>query len=136
MRIQQIRNATLKIEYGDVTFLIDPWLQDKGCGFSASTIIPEMAGIHNPMNDLPMPPEEILQGIDYAANAGICTASQVLIIIYNAAASSSVSSTHKKTYPFIVLFLFSLPGSAPGQILLPPGIPRYLHNMPCVFLPG
>ena len=35
MRIQQIRNATLKIEYGDVTFLIDPWLQDKGCGFSA-----------------------------------------------------------------------------------------------------
>ena len=65
MRIQQIRNATLKIEYGDVTFLIDPWLQDKGCGFSASTIIPEMAGIHNPMNDLPMPPEEILQGIDY-----------------------------------------------------------------------
>ena len=65
MRIQQIRNATLKIEYGDVTFLIDPWLQDKGCGFSASTIIPEMAGIHNPMNDLHMPPEEILQGIDY-----------------------------------------------------------------------
>ncbi|MEE3482584.1 MAG: hypothetical protein VZQ80_11525, partial [Lachnospiraceae bacterium] len=25
MIIQQIRNATLKIEYGSITFLIDPW---------------------------------------------------------------------------------------------------------------
>jgi len=33
MIIQQIRNATLKIEYGSIIFLIDPWLQDQGTGF-------------------------------------------------------------------------------------------------------
>ena len=36
MRIQQIRNATLKIEYAGQTVLLDPWLQDKGTGFSAN----------------------------------------------------------------------------------------------------
>lgn len=39
MRIQQIRNATLKIEYGDVTFLIDPWLQDKPYVFLTLTCV-------------------------------------------------------------------------------------------------
>jgi L-ascorbate metabolism protein UlaG (beta-lactamase superfamily) len=38
MIIQQIRNATLKIEYGGNTFLIDPWLQDQGTGFSARAV--------------------------------------------------------------------------------------------------
>ena len=32
MRIRQIRNATLKIEYADQTILLDPWLQDQGTG--------------------------------------------------------------------------------------------------------
>ena len=45
--------------------MVDPWLQDKGCGFSAKTIIPEMAGIKNPMIELPMQPQKILQGVDY-----------------------------------------------------------------------
>ena len=45
MVIQQIRNATLKIEYGSNTFLIDPWLQDQGTGFSAKAVRPEMQGI-------------------------------------------------------------------------------------------
>lgn len=65
MRIQQIRNATLKIEYAGQTILLDPWLQDRGTGFSAKALKPEMAGIRNPMNDLPMTPEEILQGVDF-----------------------------------------------------------------------
>lgn len=65
MRIQQIRNATLKIEYADHTILLDPWLQDKGTGFSAATVKPEMAGIKNPMNDLPMSPQEVLNGVDF-----------------------------------------------------------------------
>lgn len=44
MYIQQIRNATLKIKYGSCTFLIDPWFQDQGTGFSAKTVKPEMHG--------------------------------------------------------------------------------------------
>ncbi len=32
MRIQQIRNATLKIRYADQTILLDPWLQDQETG--------------------------------------------------------------------------------------------------------
>lgn len=65
MRIQQIRNATLKVEYDGITFLIDPWLQDKGTGFSANAIVPDMVGIKMPLNDLPFSPEEILSGVDY-----------------------------------------------------------------------
>ena len=44
MVIQQIRNATLKIEYGNITFLIDPWFQDQGTGFSAKAVKAEMQG--------------------------------------------------------------------------------------------
>ena len=56
MVIQQIRNATLKIKYGDIVFLIDPWFQDQGTGFSAKTVRPEMQGIKCPMNALPDTP--------------------------------------------------------------------------------
>ncbi len=65
MIIQQIRNATLKIEYGRITFLIDPWLQDQGTGFSAKAVKSEMQGIKCPMNALPDSPECILRGVDY-----------------------------------------------------------------------
>ena len=65
MKIQQIRNATLKITYGALTFLIDPWLQDKGSGFSAPTLRPEMAGLKTPLNDLPFSPEQVLAGVDH-----------------------------------------------------------------------
>lgn len=65
MKIQQIRSATLKIKYGDQTILLDPWLQDKGTGFSAGVVRAEMAGVRNPMNDLPMAPEEVLAGVDF-----------------------------------------------------------------------
>ncbi len=65
MIIQQIRNATLKIQYGDVTFLIDPWLQDKGTGFSANSVRPEMQGVKCPMNELPCAPDTILKGVDF-----------------------------------------------------------------------
>lgn len=51
MIIQQIRNATIKIIYGGITFLIDPWLQDQGTGFSAKAVRPEMQGIKCPMNE-------------------------------------------------------------------------------------
>ncbi len=65
MIIQQIRNATLKIEYSGIFFLIDPWLQDQGVGFSAKAVRPEMQGIKCPMNDLPDRPENIVSGVDY-----------------------------------------------------------------------
>ncbi len=65
MVIQQIRNATVKIKYGSITFLIDPWLQDQGTGFSAKAIKPEMQGIKCPMNALPDTPDNILKDVDY-----------------------------------------------------------------------
>ena len=65
MIIQQIRNATLKIRYSNITFLIDPWFQDQGTGFSAKAVIPEMLGIKCPMNALPDAPENILKDVDY-----------------------------------------------------------------------
>lgn len=65
MKIQQIRSATLKIHYSDQTILLDPWLQDQGTGFSASTVRQEMNGVRSPMNALPMTPDEILAGVDF-----------------------------------------------------------------------
>ena len=65
MVIQQIRNATLKIEFGKITFLIDPWFQDQGTGFSAKAVRPEMQGVKCPMNALPDSPESILRDVDY-----------------------------------------------------------------------
>ncbi len=65
MKIQQIRNATMKINYGGITFLLDPWLQDKGTGFSARAVRKEMVGVKNPINDLPMTPDEILSDVDH-----------------------------------------------------------------------
>ena len=65
MYIQQIRNATLKINYSGITFLVDPWLQDQGTGFSAKAVRPEMQGIKCPMNALPDSPENILRDVDY-----------------------------------------------------------------------
>lgn len=61
MIIRQIRNATLKITYAGYTFLSDPWLSDKGTGFSARTVIPEMAGLKNPLCDLPDTPVNFLK---------------------------------------------------------------------------
>ncbi len=69
MEIRQIRNATLKIAYGGKTFLIDPWLSDKGSlGTFADKpfrcLSPEKESIPMPMCGLPMPREEILRGVD------------------------------------------------------------------------
>ena len=69
MKIQQIRNATLKIAYGGKTFLTDPWLQEKGAlGTFADKpfrcLSPEKETVAMPMCGLPMPREEVLQGVD------------------------------------------------------------------------
>lgn len=73
MKIQQIRNATLKITFGGKTFLVDPWLiggQKFGRfvdipGNPFHTPDPVREQIPMPIFDLPAPVEEILRGVDY-----------------------------------------------------------------------
>ena len=58
MKIQLIRNATAKIEYGSKTFLTDPV-------FSKKNSLPSFAGLEkNPLVDLPMSVQEIMEDID------------------------------------------------------------------------
>ena len=75
MNVQLIRNATLKITYAGRTFLVDPWLAGKG----ETGTFRSLGGVFRcedgkwdipmPMCDLPLPREDILQGVD----ACICT---------------------------------------------------------------
>lgn len=56
MEIQQIRNATNKIKFGGVTFLLDPWLADKGSMGSFDDISQENYQVPDPVKMvLPMP---------------------------------------------------------------------------------
>lgn len=62
VQIQQIRNATLKIEYAGKTFLVDPLLAEKGAypGFEGTY----NSHLRNPLVELPMPAAEVMQGVD------------------------------------------------------------------------
>jgi len=64
MKIQQIRNATIRIECAGKHFLIDPWFQKKGTGMSAPSPDPEKAKIPSPTTELPFSVEQIMAGID------------------------------------------------------------------------
>ena len=58
MKLQLIRNATMKLWVGGQCFLLDPYLGEVGSG-------PSYAGkYHSPLVPLPMTKEEILAGID------------------------------------------------------------------------
>ncbi|MDQ7734462.1 MBL fold metallo-hydrolase [Halomonas sp. SpR1] len=61
-QVQQIRNATVKITYGDTTFLIDPMLAEQGAypGFENTY----RSELRNPLVGLPMPAEDVIDGID------------------------------------------------------------------------
>ncbi len=62
MRIQLIRNATLLVRFADKEFLIDPMLGGKGSQKPfQSCSRPNLA---NPLEDLPLPAEEIIKGTD------------------------------------------------------------------------
>jgi len=61
MEIQQVRNATVIIEYDGTRFLIDPLLGEKGDYPSFPSLRDDE---DNPTVDLPMPIDEIIQGID------------------------------------------------------------------------
>lgn len=58
MRFTQIRNATIKLEYGGKKILIDPWLAEKGAVPGFGGCINEH--IRNPTAELPMPISEIV----------------------------------------------------------------------------
>lgn len=59
LSIQQIRNATLKLDFAGTTFLVDPMLADKGAypGFRGTY----NEELRNPLVDLPIPIAEIMQ---------------------------------------------------------------------------
>jgi len=54
---QEIRNATIKLGYGDVTFLIDPMLGAKGAYAAAPGAFNEQ--VRNPVVDLPIPADDV-----------------------------------------------------------------------------
>ena len=60
--LQQVRNATVKITYGDTTFLIDPMLAKKGAypGFENTY----RSNLRNPLVDLPETPDNVISGVD------------------------------------------------------------------------
>jgi L-ascorbate metabolism protein UlaG (beta-lactamase superfamily) len=60
--LQQVRNATVKITYGDTTFLIDPMLSKKGTypGFENTY----RSNLRNPLVDLTESPTEVVSGVD------------------------------------------------------------------------
>ena len=73
MKIQQIRNATLKISYADKIFLIDPYLEEKN-KFGCFADIPNKPflttdNVKNqilaPICELPFSKEKILENVDY-----------------------------------------------------------------------
>lgn len=63
MRLRQIRNATLVIDYAGTRLLVDPWLEDAGSGMRATSPWPER-NVPSPLVDLPCPVGEILDGVD------------------------------------------------------------------------
>lgn len=58
MKLTQIRNATLLLEYAGKKFLIDPMLAEKEAwpGFAGNA----RTHLRNPMVDLPVPLDELL----------------------------------------------------------------------------
>lgn len=62
LSLRHIRNATLKLTSGDTTFLIDPMFAEVGAyeGFPDTY----RSWLRNPLTPLPMPVEEILEGVD------------------------------------------------------------------------
>lgn len=61
MNIQHIRNATSIVEYGGQKFLIDPMLSKKG---EFDPFLPAARDDRNPIVELPMSVDEILDGVD------------------------------------------------------------------------
>lgn len=63
MRLRQIRNATLVIDFAGRRLLVDPWLERSGEGVLAKSPWSER-NVPSPLVDLPCSPEEVLHGVD------------------------------------------------------------------------
>ncbi|WP_160036039.1 MBL fold metallo-hydrolase [Paenibacillus sp. An7] len=61
MNFQQIRNATVTLEYGGQKFLVDPMLSKKG---EFDPFLPAARDDRNPIVELPMSVDEILDEVD------------------------------------------------------------------------
>lgn len=57
--LQEIRNATIKLDYGDVTFLVDPMLGEQGSYAAAPGALNEQ--LRNPLVDLPIPVADVMK---------------------------------------------------------------------------
>lgn len=59
VKFQQIRNATIKVEYAGTTFLVDPMLAKKGAypGFQGTY----NSELRNPLVELPLPLDEVIK---------------------------------------------------------------------------
>lgn len=62
VQVQLIRNATVKVSYGDTTFLVDPMLAKKGTypGFEGTY----RSELRNPMIELPMSAQKVVKDVD------------------------------------------------------------------------
>jgi L-ascorbate metabolism protein UlaG (beta-lactamase superfamily) len=60
MQLHLIRSATLRLDYAQKTFIIDPYLADKHSrpSFTGASL--------NPLVDLPCPPQEVIAGVEMA----------------------------------------------------------------------
>lgn len=62
VQVQLIRNATVKVTYGDTTFLVDPMLAPKDAypGFAGTY----RSELRNPLIDLPMSAQDVVKDVD------------------------------------------------------------------------
>ncbi len=67
-KLTQVRNATLRIDYGGVRFLVDPLLAEKGAypGFEGTA----NSHLRNPLVPLPMP-HSALVGLDVQSGSSL-----------------------------------------------------------------
>jgi hypothetical protein len=81
-KLTQVRNATLRIDYGGVRFLVDPLLAEKGAypGFEGTA----NSHLRNPLVPLPMPLEDIVnvgRAVDpFDSKVEMCSA--VILALY------------------------------------------------------
>jgi L-ascorbate metabolism protein UlaG (beta-lactamase superfamily) len=65
LSFQQIRNATIKLKYPGVSFMIDPWLIDACTPEERDRAVATRSFIPKPICPLPAPAEELIEDVDF-----------------------------------------------------------------------